>query len=110
MAMDKHWVPKKVSLIGQISLYLFPGIVLFIFAPAILFSYFEGWDYSISVYYTFVTLTTIGKFEHCKRTFMKIRLLYRTIISLPLVCNEEHAHKINLKTLISANFLLAKFK
>ncbi|KAL7032741.1 hypothetical protein ACKWTF_007390 [Chironomus riparius] len=60
MAMDKHWVPKKVSLIGQISLYLFPGIVLFIFAPAILFSYFEGWDYSISVYYTFVTLTTIG--------------------------------------------------
>ena len=62
MAMDKHWVPKKVSLIGQISLYLIPGIVLFIFVPAILFSYFEGWDYSISVYYTFVTLTTIGKF------------------------------------------------
>jgi hypothetical protein len=58
--MDHNWVPHQVSLIGQISMYLVPGVFVFVFAPAMLFSYFEGWDYSVSVYYAFVTLTTIG--------------------------------------------------
>jgi hypothetical protein len=42
MSMDHNWVPRKVSLVGQISLYLLPGVFVFIFAPAMLFSYFEG--------------------------------------------------------------------
>lgn len=60
ISVDSNWVPRRVSLIGRISLYLIPGIAMFIFAPAMIFSYFEGWDYLISVYYAFVTLTTIG--------------------------------------------------
>lgn len=50
-----------MSLIGLIALYLAPAIVVFIFFPAMLFTYFEGWDYTVSVYYAFVTLTTIGR-------------------------------------------------
>lgn len=55
------WVPPKVSFVGLITLYLAPAIVVFIFFPAMLFTYFEGWDYTVSVYFAFVTLTTIGR-------------------------------------------------
>jgi hypothetical protein len=61
MSTNRNWVPLRLNLIGQISLYLIPAMIVFIFFPACLFTYFEGWDYSISVYYSFVTLTTIGK-------------------------------------------------
>lgn len=47
-------------MIGQITLVLTPAAVMLIFLPSCLFTYFEGWPYSISVYYSFVTLTTIG--------------------------------------------------
>ncbi|XP_049795708.1 open rectifier potassium channel protein 1 [Schistocerca nitens] len=41
--------------------YLVPGVVVFIFLPAAIFSFMEDdWDYAMSVYYAFVTLTTIG--------------------------------------------------
>ncbi|CAL1685537.1 unnamed protein product [Lasius platythorax] len=51
---------RKVGLAAQILMYLTPGFVMFIFFPAFLFSYYEGWTYDQSVYYAFVTLTTIG--------------------------------------------------
>lgn len=51
---------RKVGLAAQILMYLTPGFVMFIFFPAFLFSYYEGWSYDQSVYYAFVTLTTIG--------------------------------------------------
>ncbi|TGZ54335.1 uncharacterized protein Ork1 [Temnothorax longispinosus] len=51
---------KTMRLAAQIFLYLTPGFIVFIFFPAILFSYFEKWSYDESVYYAFVTLTTIG--------------------------------------------------
>jgi hypothetical protein len=60
LSVDPHHVPRKISLIGQISLYLIPGVFVFIFAPAMLFSFFEDWDYSTSVYYTFVVSFKIG--------------------------------------------------
>uniref|UniRef100_A0A8D8U251 Open rectifier potassium channel protein 1 n=3 Tax=Cacopsylla melanoneura TaxID=428564 RepID=A0A8D8U251_9HEMI len=44
----------------DIILYLIPGIFLFIFVPAIILVYFEGWTFDESVYFAFVTLTTIG--------------------------------------------------
>lgn len=59
-----------MNLIGQITLYLLPGLVFFIFLPATLFTYFEDWDYTISIYYAFVTLTTIG-FGDYVPTFQK---------------------------------------
>lgn len=51
---------RKVGLAAQILMYLTPGFFMFIFFPAFLFSYYEGWTYDQSVYYAFVTLTTIG--------------------------------------------------
>lgn len=47
-------------MIGTLAMYLVPGIAFFIFMPACLFTYFEDWPYVRSVYYSFVTLTTIG--------------------------------------------------
>ncbi|GAB0094942.1 open rectifier potassium channel protein 1 [Sergentomyia squamirostris] len=57
---NQNYVAMKLSLIAQIALYLVPGMLIFIFLPACLFTYFEDWPYSVSVYYAFVTLTTIG--------------------------------------------------
>ncbi|XP_011872544.1 PREDICTED: open rectifier potassium channel protein 1 [Vollenhovia emeryi] len=51
---------KTMRLAAQIFLYLTPGFIVFIFFPAILFSHYERWSYDQSVYYAFVTLTTIG--------------------------------------------------
>lgn len=50
----------NLGMLGQIFLYLVPGFLFFIFLPACIFVVFEGWDYVASVYYAFVTLTTIG--------------------------------------------------
>ena len=51
---------RRAGLAVQILMYLIPGFVMFIFFPAVLFCYFENWSYEKSVYYAFVTLTTIG--------------------------------------------------
>lgn len=53
-------MPRRLGMIAQISLYLLPASVILIFLPSCLFTYFEGWPYSVSVYYSFVTLSTIG--------------------------------------------------
>ncbi|GJQ77499.1 hypothetical protein Trydic_g20890 [Trypoxylus dichotomus] len=50
----------KLNLITQIVLYLVPGIIFFIFLPAVIIMMFEGWDYVLAVYYAYITLTTIG--------------------------------------------------
>lgn len=60
MATRKNYVPHRLGLIAQIIIYLLPGVVIFLFLPALLFSYFEDWPYTVSVYYSFVTLSTIG--------------------------------------------------
>lgn len=53
-------MPHQLGLIAQIILYLIPGIVVFLFLPSLIFSYFESWTYSEAIYYSFVTLSTIG--------------------------------------------------
>ncbi|XP_066253883.1 open rectifier potassium channel protein 1 isoform X2 [Euwallacea similis] len=50
----------KLGLIGQVILYLVPGFTFFIFLPSTIMTVFEGWPYDVSVYYSFVSLTTIG--------------------------------------------------
>ena len=40
--------------------YFLPGLVIFIFLPAVIFSVFEEWNYLDSFYSSFITLTTIG--------------------------------------------------
>ncbi|CRK98020.1 CLUMA_CG011389, isoform A, partial [Clunio marinus] len=60
LSSNHNWVPPRLNLVAQVILYFVPALIVLIFLPSILFSYFEQWDYSISVYYSFVTLTTIG--------------------------------------------------
>ena len=50
----------RAGLITDIILYLIPGFVVFIFLPTGIFMHFEGWTFDESLYYAFVTLTTIG--------------------------------------------------
>ncbi|KAJ2951727.1 hypothetical protein O0L34_g13891 [Tuta absoluta] len=50
----------NLGMLGQIFLYLVPGFLFFIFLPSCIFVIFEGWDFVSSIYYAFVTLTTIG--------------------------------------------------
>ncbi|XP_066141111.1 open rectifier potassium channel protein 1 isoform X2 [Euwallacea fornicatus] len=50
----------KLGLIGQVILYLVPGFTFFIFLPSTIMTVFEGWSYDVSVYYSFVSLTTTG--------------------------------------------------
>jgi hypothetical protein len=47
-------------MVADIVLYLVPGFVIFIFLPTGVLMHFEGWTFVESLYYAFVTLTTIG--------------------------------------------------
>lgn len=69
MATNKNYMPHQLGLIAQIILYLIPGIVIFLFLPSLIFSYFEDWPYSVAIYYSFVTLSTIGFGNYKKINF-----------------------------------------
>lgn len=45
LSTNHNWVPPKLNLIGQITLYLLPAMIIFIFFPAMLFTYFEGYTF-----------------------------------------------------------------
>ncbi|XP_018324918.1 open rectifier potassium channel protein 1 isoform X2 [Agrilus planipennis] len=48
------------GLVGQICLYLIPGVMFFMILPSIIFMWYEEWTYDEAIYFSFVTLTTIG--------------------------------------------------
>uniref|UniRef100_A0A1I8MGE2 Potassium channel domain-containing protein n=1 Tax=Musca domestica TaxID=7370 RepID=A0A1I8MGE2_MUSDO len=60
MSRDVHYVPPQLGLITTILIALVPGITLFLLLPSWVFSYFEDWPYSLALYYSYVTTTTIG--------------------------------------------------
>ncbi|XP_052850276.1 open rectifier potassium channel protein 1 isoform X4 [Drosophila gunungcola] len=60
MSTDMHYVPPQLGLITTVVIALIPGIALFLLLPSWVFTYFEDWPYSISLYYSYVTTTTIG--------------------------------------------------
>ena len=45
-------------------MYLSVGFLVFMFLPSLVFVSLEGWSYIESLYYTFITLTTIGFGEY----------------------------------------------
>jgi hypothetical protein len=47
-------------LVFQVLMYLIFGHVMFIFIPAVAIKFIEDWSYLDSVYFAFITLTTIG--------------------------------------------------
>lgn len=53
--MEQLWVRLLVLLVGSII-----GLVAFIFIPAIIFSAIDGWTYFEAIYFSFVSLTTVG--------------------------------------------------
>ncbi|XP_037079935.1 potassium channel subfamily K member 16-like [Pollicipes pollicipes] len=57
---EKKYGKSRWSLAGFTALYLLVGFLLFVFAPALVFTWLEGWSYRVSVYYAFITLSTIG--------------------------------------------------
>lgn len=50
----------RAGMVADIILYLIPGFVIFIFLPTGVLMHFEDWTFVESLYYAFVTLTTIG--------------------------------------------------
>lgn len=40
--------------------YLIPGIFVFFVFPSLVFMFVEGWNYTGSLYFSFVSLSTIG--------------------------------------------------
>ena len=51
----KDWV--KTVVLASIPIV---GLILFVFIPAAIFDSLQGWTYFESMYYCFVTLTTVG--------------------------------------------------
>ena len=53
-----------ILLYGVTWLYLSLGFIIFMFLPSVVFVKLEDWTYIESLYYTFITLTTIGFGEY----------------------------------------------
>ncbi|XP_034997012.2 potassium channel subfamily K member 16-like [Zootoca vivipara] len=70
--------------------YLVVGIQAFLILPSFLFQWMEGWNYSEAVYFTFITLSTIGFGDYLigrnnnRNYFMGYRLLAATWIVIGL--------------------------
>lgn len=62
---NAEYKPNRITMAAHITIcLLLPALIILVFIPSLVFTYFEGWDYSISVYYSFVTLSTIGKLQN----------------------------------------------
>ena len=55
--LERH---PKIHGAARIILVLLVGVVIFVFLPSILFTDSEDWSFSEGVYYSIITLTTIG--------------------------------------------------
>ncbi|XP_046355875.2 potassium channel subfamily K member 16-like [Haliotis rufescens] len=70
----------------KVCLCVVLGSTLFILLPSVLFSVVEGWHYGVSVYYTVITLTTIGFGDYVAgQQAMPYRHLYRAVAAVWVV-------------------------
>ena len=51
--------PRRAKAVRSAGLFAF-GLIIFVLLPAPMLTYVEGWSYAVSVYYAFITLSTIG--------------------------------------------------
>ena len=58
--MKPKYVKKSYSKAVIIFANTLIGLIIFAFIPAAIFYVIEGWTYSESLYFTFVTMTTVG--------------------------------------------------
>ena len=58
--LKKGWFPPKIgAVIRAVLLFMF-GFCLFVLIPAALFTLKEEWSYGDAIYYSMITLTTVG--------------------------------------------------
>lgn len=70
-----------------------PGFIVFMIIPAVVFWHIEdGWTYLDSLYFSFVTLTTIGFGDYVAGRFA---VVYGTKSNLP-VCLSLNPYKIRI--------------
>ncbi|XP_028590567.2 potassium channel, subfamily K, member 16-like isoform X1 [Podarcis muralis] len=84
-----YWKENKKTA-KYLFFYVVLGIQMFLILPSFLFQWMEGWNYSEAVYFTFITLSTIGFGDyligrkHDRAYFMGYRLLAATWIVIGL--------------------------
>ncbi|XP_069175495.1 uncharacterized protein [Procambarus clarkii] len=59
-AKKRHQRHQKALLYGITLMFLSVGFIVFMFLPSVVLSKLEDWSYEDSLYYTFITLSTIG--------------------------------------------------
>ncbi|XP_064101995.1 LOW QUALITY PROTEIN: uncharacterized protein LOC135212471 [Macrobrachium nipponense] len=59
-AKKKHLRNHKTLLYGITWIYLTVGFIVFMFIPSVFFVKLENWTYEDALYFTFITLSTIG--------------------------------------------------
>ncbi|XP_042239232.1 uncharacterized protein LOC121877530 isoform X2 [Homarus americanus] len=59
-AKKRHQRHQKALLYGITLVYLSVGFIVFMFLPSVVLSKLEDWSYEDSLYFTFITLSTIG--------------------------------------------------
>ena len=78
--------PTQQQTISIFGFYLSFGIISLFLVPAYGFHYLEGWSYADSIYFTVISLTTIGfgdfspSFEGSEETGIPFMAVYRILV------------------------------
>lgn len=75
---------KKVQLTCT-ALFLLWGLLVHLVLPPVVFMYMEGWSYLEGLYYSFITLTTVGFGDYVAGRFhFRLNVIHRVFIKLML--------------------------
>ncbi|ELT93490.1 hypothetical protein CAPTEDRAFT_204871 [Capitella teleta] len=82
--LDRNYCPQKPTMdkACRTILIVVLGLVSFIFLPSVFFVRREGWSYNDSLYYAFVTLTTIGFGDFVPAQHEDVRWLYKLLLGV----------------------------
>ena len=78
--------PTQHQTVSIFGFYLSFGIISLFLVPAYGFHYLEGWSYADSIYFTVISLTTIGfgdfspSFEGSEETGIPFMAVYRILV------------------------------
>lgn len=78
------------ALLSRLLVVLFAamlGLIFLIFIPSLIYYAIEDWSYGQSIYYCFVTLTTVGFGDFVPAASMATRGLQTTLLGLYKICS-----------------------